>query len=36
MRLIVVAERVEPPKKTPEREGDDFERAVRIKGRPRA
>ena len=36
MRLIVVAERVEPPKKAPERAGDEFERAVRIKGRPRA
>lgn len=36
LRLIVVAERVEPPKKTPERDGDDFERAVRIKGRPRS
>ena len=36
LRLIVVAERVEPPKKTVERDGDEFERAVRIKGRPRS
>ena len=36
LRLIVVAERVEPPKKTPARDGDEFERAVRIKGPPRA
>lgn len=35
LRLLIVAERVERPKKAPERESDEFERAVRIKGRPR-
>ncbi|MDE2293392.1 MAG: class I SAM-dependent methyltransferase, partial [Elusimicrobia bacterium] len=35
MRLVLVAERVETPKRVSPREEDGLERAVRIKGRPR-
>ena len=35
LRMIVVADRIEPPKRTVPKDEEEFERAVRIKGRPR-